>query len=119
MFWAAMLTPALQRLAKTRANFMPYLNKRMNRRKEKYATQRIKASGWGHILAKVHALLVEVLNGRLEAIPVFGDGDSDGCHESLERVASLLNQSGNIGLNIQAHGELGLKLLLGHDLDAH
>ena len=34
----------------------------------------IEAGGWGNVLAKVHALLVEVLNGRLEAIPVLGDG---------------------------------------------
>jgi len=64
----------------------------------------------------VNALLVEVLNRRLEALPVLGNRGSDGSHKIVERVTSLLNQSGNIVFDVEAHGELSLKLFLGDNL---
>ena len=72
--------------------------------------------GRGYLLAEVNALLVEVLNRRLEALPVLGNRGSDGSHQILESVTSLLNQSGNIVFDVEAHGELSLKLFLGDNL---
>lgn len=73
-------------------------------------------TGRGYVLAEVNALLVEVLNRRLEALPVLGNRGSDGSHQILESVTSLLNQSGNIVFDVEAHGELSLKLFLGDNL---
>ena len=72
--------------------------------------------GRGYVLAEVNALLVEVLNRRLEALPVLGNRGSDGSHQILESVTSLLNQSGNIVFDVEAHGELSLKLFIGDNL---
>ena len=85
-----MLTPALQRLAKTRANFMPYLSHSVSKCSEVCRKISIDVDGVD-LLAEVNALLIEVRNGRLEAIPVLGDRGSDGSHQSLKRVTSLLN----------------------------
>ena len=90
MFSEAMLTPALQRLAKTRANFMPYLSHSVSKCSEVCRKISIDVDGVD-LLAEVNALLIEVRNGRLEAIPVLGDRGSDGSHHSLKRVTSLLN----------------------------
>jgi hypothetical protein len=64
-------------------------------------------------------LLVEVSDGRLEAIPVFGDRSRDGSHQGLERVTSLFNHGSDAILDIEAHGKLGLKLFLGDNLNMH
>ena len=81
-------------------------------------TTKGREKGGGYVLAEVNTLLVEVLNRRLEALPVLGNRGSDGSHQILESVTSLLNQSGNIVFDVEAHGELSLKLFLGDNLCA-